>query len=564
MELDRHYIERKDFTVARRGYEQEEIDLHLRQLADAITELRAQIKATPAGIAGAAAEQVRQIVEAAEESAAEIEERATDEAKRVTDDASKRAREARERADTESAEQLARVQQTAAKMLARSSELEAELDQLVAGINEAAGTLVERMRGAGGELEGGPRLAPGRAAGGPPAGAGGVRGRRRLLRRRSRRTARRRADGCLAERRRARHRRLASGCGGRGRAARAGARTRTRAGAGAPTGGRYGAGGRGGRTARPCRGSGARCERRPRGGAAGRAQHGAERHSARGGCALPGGQLPARGSGSDPRRRLLEGRRPRLSGHRVRQQLQHGRILRGTPVRAQVARVDRLIAERLADRRRQAVQHALEQPRRLHELGHVAELTRDHGSLQQARVALARGQPVVAEAEEGAEHELVAAALVDLHEHLGLAAAGVPPAVRDAGRDHQILALLEHALDAVEPDRHAAGEHPEALGEGGMEVFAEVAAARPDEQMEGDRSVLRVLSSQKHDCALSRRAANDHISRSGARDPRRFLHSVSFRSDAEALSRVRDWRNRGNLRAGVRLAGHPGIAQRAG
>ena len=153
MELDRHYIERKDFTVARRGYEQEEVDLHLRELADTIAELRAQIKATPAGIAGAAAEQVRQIVEAAEESAAEIEQRATDEAQRVTDDASKRAREARERADTESAEQLGRVQQTAAKMLARAAELEGELDQLVAGINEAAATLVERMRSAGGELE---------------------------------------------------------------------------------------------------------------------------------------------------------------------------------------------------------------------------------------------------------------------------------------------------------------------------------------------------------------------------------------------------------------------------
>jgi len=152
VELDRHYIERKDFTVARRGYDTAEVDLHLRELADSIADLRAQIKATPAGIAGAAAEQVRQIVEAAEESAAEIEQRASDEASRVTDDASKRARETRERADTESAEQLARVQQTAAKMLARASELEAELDQLVAGINEAAGSLVDRMRSAGGEL----------------------------------------------------------------------------------------------------------------------------------------------------------------------------------------------------------------------------------------------------------------------------------------------------------------------------------------------------------------------------------------------------------------------------
>ena len=136
MELDRHYIERKDFTVARRGYEQEEVDLHLRQLADTIAELRAQLKATPAGVAGAAAEQVRQIVEAAEESAAEIEQRANEEALRVTEDASRRAREARERADRESAEQLQQVQQTAAAMLERASALEAELEALVKGIGD--------------------------------------------------------------------------------------------------------------------------------------------------------------------------------------------------------------------------------------------------------------------------------------------------------------------------------------------------------------------------------------------------------------------------------------------
>jgi DivIVA domain-containing protein len=154
LELDRHYIERKDFTIARRGYEQEEVDLHLRQLADTIAELRAQLKATPAGVAGAAAEQVRQIVEAAEESAAEIEQRATDEARRVTEDASRRAREARERADSESAEQLQRVQETAAKMLDRAAALEAELESLVQGIGESAGSLVDRMRSGAGDLEG--------------------------------------------------------------------------------------------------------------------------------------------------------------------------------------------------------------------------------------------------------------------------------------------------------------------------------------------------------------------------------------------------------------------------
>lgn len=154
VDLDRHYIERKDFTVARRGYDQEEVDLHLRKLADAITELKAQLKATPAGVAGAAAEQVRQIVEAAEESASQIEERANAEAKRVTDDASRRARETRERADQEAAEQLQRVQETAAKMLDRTSALERELDALVQGIHEGATSLVDRIRSGAGDLEG--------------------------------------------------------------------------------------------------------------------------------------------------------------------------------------------------------------------------------------------------------------------------------------------------------------------------------------------------------------------------------------------------------------------------
>jgi DivIVA domain-containing protein len=153
VELDRHFIERKDFTVARRGYEQEEVDLHLRQLADAIAELKAQLKATPAGVAGAAAEQVRQIVEAAEESAAQIEERANAEAQRVSEDASRRARETRERADQESAEQLQRVHETASTMLERLAALDGELNTLVAGIQEGATDLVTRMRGGTGDLQ---------------------------------------------------------------------------------------------------------------------------------------------------------------------------------------------------------------------------------------------------------------------------------------------------------------------------------------------------------------------------------------------------------------------------
>ena len=40
MELDRHRIERHDFAQARRGYDPEEVDRHLAELADAVEALR--------------------------------------------------------------------------------------------------------------------------------------------------------------------------------------------------------------------------------------------------------------------------------------------------------------------------------------------------------------------------------------------------------------------------------------------------------------------------------------------------------------------------------------------
>ena len=72
MELERSGIERKDFPAARRGYDPDEVDRHLQEIADAVTELKRQATrkqpepSRVGSIAGAAAEQVRAIVEAAE------------------------------------------------------------------------------------------------------------------------------------------------------------------------------------------------------------------------------------------------------------------------------------------------------------------------------------------------------------------------------------------------------------------------------------------------------------------------------------------------------------------
>nr|MBA2793053.1 DivIVA domain-containing protein [Thermoleophilaceae bacterium] len=96
MELDRNEIERTDFAQARRGYNPDEVDRHLAEIAEAVEELKAAQSSAPASsprasgtpsLAGAAAEQVRTIVEAAERSAAEIESSALSESERVTSEA---------------------------------------------------------------------------------------------------------------------------------------------------------------------------------------------------------------------------------------------------------------------------------------------------------------------------------------------------------------------------------------------------------------------------------------------------------------------------------------------
>ena len=72
MDLDRHFIERNDFSAARRGYDPDEVDRHLAEIADAVNELKRSAKRSPSSLAATAADQVRGIVEAAERSATEI------------------------------------------------------------------------------------------------------------------------------------------------------------------------------------------------------------------------------------------------------------------------------------------------------------------------------------------------------------------------------------------------------------------------------------------------------------------------------------------------------------
>jgi DivIVA domain-containing protein len=148
VELDRHFIERNDFGVARRGYDPDEVDRHLRELADAVAELKRNQRKTSSttSLAAAAADQVRGIVEAAERSATDIQQQAEGEARRIVDEANARSRETRERADADAMERVQNAEQATERMLERTGGVESEIDRLLGELRSAAGTLVEGLR----------------------------------------------------------------------------------------------------------------------------------------------------------------------------------------------------------------------------------------------------------------------------------------------------------------------------------------------------------------------------------------------------------------------------------
>jgi DivIVA domain-containing protein len=146
VELDRHFIERNDFGVARRGYDPDEVDRHLRELADAVAELKRTQRRSPSSLATTAADQVRGIVEAAERSATDIQEQAEAEAKRIVDDASQRARESREKADADATARVQDAEGATERMLERTNGVESEIDRLLGEMRSAAGALVENLR----------------------------------------------------------------------------------------------------------------------------------------------------------------------------------------------------------------------------------------------------------------------------------------------------------------------------------------------------------------------------------------------------------------------------------
>jgi DivIVA domain-containing protein len=153
VELDRHFIERNDFSAVRRGYDPDEVDRHLGEIAEAIQDLKRQAKRSPSSMASQAADQVKGIIEAAERSANEITEGADDEARRIVDEANQRARETREKADRDALDRVQAAEDSTQGVLDRANTVKAEIDRMLEDARSAADTLGSSLRGSASSLQ---------------------------------------------------------------------------------------------------------------------------------------------------------------------------------------------------------------------------------------------------------------------------------------------------------------------------------------------------------------------------------------------------------------------------
>jgi hypothetical protein len=142
VDIDRQAIERRDFPIARRGYEPAAVDAHLRSLASEIEELqRERADGGPASLASTAGTQVQSILAAAEAAAAEIEQQARDGARTTRDEADRDAASTREQAIAQARGQVAYVANATAVLLERVNTMDGEVSALVESLRAGANRL---------------------------------------------------------------------------------------------------------------------------------------------------------------------------------------------------------------------------------------------------------------------------------------------------------------------------------------------------------------------------------------------------------------------------------------
>jgi hypothetical protein len=146
MDIDRQAIERRDFPIARRGYEPAAVDAHLRALASEVEELeRKHAAGAQRSLASAASSQVQSILQAAETAAAEIERDAQQRAEEARGEADRDARRTREEAIAKAREHAAAVTQAAKALLERVGSLDGEASGLLGRLREGAERLARDL-----------------------------------------------------------------------------------------------------------------------------------------------------------------------------------------------------------------------------------------------------------------------------------------------------------------------------------------------------------------------------------------------------------------------------------
>jgi DivIVA domain-containing protein len=143
VEIDRQAIERRDFPIARRGYDPAAVDAHLRALASEMEELSRRAGGEETSLAASASSQVQSILQAAEQAAADIEREAQELATCTREEATRDARRTREEAIAKARAHLAAV-----------AEATDALQQRVATTDAEVGTLLDSVRGSAERLAG--------------------------------------------------------------------------------------------------------------------------------------------------------------------------------------------------------------------------------------------------------------------------------------------------------------------------------------------------------------------------------------------------------------------------
>lgn len=168
VELDRQRIERRDFPIARRGYDTVSVDAHLRALAAEIEELQREASSRGGeSLASSAATQIQGILEAAQATAETIEQQAAEQAHQVREAADADARRTREEAVTRAREHVAAVSHATEALLGHVGSLDGETRALVDSLRSGAGRLAGDLSAVEGEMEALYDAASGRTGIGP-------------------------------------------------------------------------------------------------------------------------------------------------------------------------------------------------------------------------------------------------------------------------------------------------------------------------------------------------------------------------------------------------------------